>query len=284
MKVLITGANGMVARATHAHCREIGDDVVALTHSELDISNRERVLRTFMGHKPEIVLNCAAYTKVDGAESDEETAYAANAAGPENLAAAARESGARFVTISTDYVFDGTKDGFYTPDDTPNPQSAYARSKYEGELRAAAANPDSIIVRSGWIYGDGGTNFLSVLPKLLVSGKEITAINDSYGTPTFANDLAVRLREFAFRNASGIFHATNSGPGVSYFGFAIEAAEILGSDPTFIKPVSDHDLDRPASRPLNSRLRCSRSESIGLPPLRDWKLALTDFLNKKGGI
>jgi dTDP-4-dehydrorhamnose reductase len=171
-----------------------------------------------------------------------------------------------------------------TPDDTPNPQSSYARSKYEGELRAAAANPDSIIVRSGWIYGGSGTNFLSVLPKLLVSGKEITAIDDSYGTPTFANDLAVRLRELAIQNASGIFHATNSGPGVSYFGFATEAAEILGIDLTRIKPVSERDLDRPATRPLNSRLQCSRSGSIGLPPLRDWKLALTDFLNKNGGI
>lgn len=283
MKVLITGANGMVARAAASHCLEIDDEVIALTHAELDISDREKVLRTIREHKPEIVLNCAAYTNVDGAESNESTAYAVNAGGPENIAAAARENGARFVTISTDYVFDGTKDGFYTPDDTPNPQSAYARSKYEGELRATAANPDSIIVRSGWIYGDGGTNFLSVLPKLLASGKEITAINDSYGTPTFANDLAVRLRKLAFQNASGIFHATNSGPGVSYFGFAIEAAEILGSDPTRIKPVSDRDLNRPASRPLNSRLQCSRSGSIGLPPLRDWELALTDFLNKKGG-
>jgi dTDP-4-dehydrorhamnose reductase len=283
MKVLITGANGMVARAAALRCRGIGDEVVALSHSELDISGRENVFRAFDEHQPEIILNCAAYTNVDGAEANEETAYAVNAAGPQNLAAASRETGTKFITISTDYVFDGTKDGFYTQEDSPNPQSVYARSKYEGELRAGAANPDSIIVRSGWIYGRGGTNFLSVLPQLLSSGKELTAIKDAFGTPTFANDLVVRLRELAERDVSGIFHATNYGPGVSYYGFAIQAAKELGFATDVIRPVSDNDLKRPAARPLNSRLRCIRSEALGLSPMRDWKPALTDFLKEKGG-
>jgi dTDP-4-dehydrorhamnose reductase len=283
MKVLITGANGMVARAATLHCQEIGDEVVALTHLDLDISDREKAFKAFENHQPEIVLNCAAYTDVDGAERNEETAYAVNAAGPENLAVASGKTGARFVTISTDYVFDGTKDGFYDQDDSPNPQSSYARSKYEGELRSTAANPNSIIVRSGWIYGHGGTNFLSVLPKLLSSENEVKAIDDAFGTPTFAKDLVARLRQLAVKGASGVFHATNSGPGVSYYAFAIQAAMQLGLDTERIRRVSDSDLNRPAARPLNSRLQCSRSRSIGLPPLRDWKLALTEFLNEKGG-
>ena len=284
MKVLITGANGMVARAAADYCRNVGDDVIALAHAELDIADREKVLNAFRKHQPETVLNCAAYTDVDGAESNEATAYAVNAAGPENLALVSRESGANFVTISTDYVFDGTKDGFYTQLDTPNPQSVYARSKYEGELRAAAANPDSIIVRSGWIYGRGGTNFLSLLPHLLSSGKKLSAIDDAVGTPTFADDLVVRLHALVAREARGVFHATNSGPGVSYFGFAVETAKVLKIDPGQIVPVADRDLERPAARPLNSRLRCDRSEAIGLPPLRDWELALPEFLKEKGGI
>lgn len=280
MKVLITGANGMVARASIMHCKAVGDDVVALTRRELDIANREEVFATFEMHRPETVLNCAAFTDVDGAETHKDHAYAANALGPENLAAASSEFGSKLVTISTDYVFDGTKDGFYTQEDTPNPLSVYARSKYEGELRAAAANTDSIIVRSGWIYGPGGTNFLSVLPSLLASGKPLKAIDDAYGTPTFANDLAVRLREMAVKKVSGIFHATNAGPGTSYLEFARRVSEIKGVDPALIMPISDNDLDRPAIRPRNSRLRCSRIEAIGLSPMRDWDAALQSFLSE----
>ncbi|PYS86314.1 MAG: dTDP-4-dehydrorhamnose reductase [Acidobacteria bacterium] len=279
MKVMITGANGMVARAAISHCESIGDEVIAFTHADLDISDREKVFRLFEECRPEIVLNCAAYTDVDGSEANEQTAYAANAAGPENLAAASKEFGSEFVTISTDYVFDGTKEGFYTQDDEPDPQSVYAKSKYDGELRATAANDSSIIVRSGWIYGKHGTNFLSVLPDLLKQGRELRTIGDAYGTPTFASDLAVRLRELTGKNASGIFHATNSGPGVSYFEFASDAAALLGRDPQLIKNISQNDLLRPAARPYNSRLKCDRSELFGLAPLRDWRNALAEFLD-----
>src|SRR5688572_11822079 len=204
MTVLITGANGMVARAAVKYCRTLGDDVAALTHGELEISDRESVFAAFERTRPSIVLNTAAYTNVDGAETNDKDCYAANAAGPENLAAASREYGAAFVTISTDYVFDGKKEGFYTEADEPNPQGVYARSKLEGEQRAAAVNPDAAIVRSGWIYGEGGTNFLSQIPELLGRGKKITAITDSFGTPTYAFDLAARLRELAEVNAKGI--------------------------------------------------------------------------------
>ncbi|MFL6467052.1 MAG: dTDP-4-dehydrorhamnose reductase [Pyrinomonadaceae bacterium] len=278
MRILITGANGMVARAAASFCKSIGDEVTAFTHSDLNIADREKVFADIETRRPEVVLNCAAYTNVDGAESNEAEAFAANAAGPANLAAASKEFGSIFVTISTDYVFDGEKEGFYTQDDSPNPQSVYAKSKYEGELRAAAANAESIIVRSGWIYGHYGTNFLSVLPKLLSGENELKAIGDSYGTPTFAHDLAVRLRELAAKKASGVFHATNAGPGVSYYEFAAASARKLRLDPARITSISHHDLQRPAARPINSRLTCLRSEGIGLPPLREWEGALYDFL------
>jgi dTDP-4-dehydrorhamnose reductase len=279
MKILITGANGMVARAVIEHCRSIGDEVIALTRAELDISDRDAVFAAIGDSRPEAVFNCAAYTNVDRAETDKETCFKANADGVENLAHACRSTDAAFVTISTDYVFDGLKTGFYTQRDTPNPQGVYARSKREGEIRARFAYARSIVVRSGWIYGDGGTNFLSAIPDLLMEGKSISAISDSYGTPTFAKDLAKRLREYAAADLPCTFHVTNSGPGCSYLGFAEKVCEIGGFDPALIGPTSKGHLKRPAPRPANSKLACLLSERLGLSPLRNWENALKQFLS-----
>ena len=281
MKILITGANGMVARATIEHCREMNDDVVGLTRQELDISDRSAVFACLESHGPEAVVNCAAFTDVDGAESSPDAARNANTLGVRHLAEAAKETGARFVTISTDYVFDGADAGFYTENDAPNPRGVYAITKYEGEVAAADANPDAVIVRSGWIYGRGGTNFLSVMHRLLASEKKIKAIFDSYGTPTFGNDLARRLRELAVSRDSGIFHVTNSGSGTSYLGFAEKVCEIGGFDKGLIEPVSNTDLQRPAPRPVSSKLGSVRIETLGLAPLRDWESALGAFMESE---
>ena len=220
MKILITGANGMVARAAAEHCRALGDDVAALARAEMDIADLGSVRRAMDEHRPDVVINCAAYTNVDGAESEPEKAAEANARGVVNLAVAARERDAGFVTISTDYVFGGEFDGFYTQRHQPNPLGVYAKTKRSGELAAMEAYARTIVVRTGWIYGRGGTNFLCVMDKLMAEGKTVKAIKDSYGTPTFADDLAVRLRELAELDMPAIFHVTNSGPGASYLGFA----------------------------------------------------------------
>lgn len=281
MKILITGANGMVAKAAIDYCRSIGDTVVALTRQELDISNRDEVFDLFAKEKPEAILNCAASTDVDGAEANVERCYAANAHGVENLALAAKEIDAAFVTISTDYVFDGLKSDFYTQRDTPNPRGVYAESKLEGEIRARDAYARSIIVRSGWIYGRGGTNFLSVMQELLADGKKIKAIADAYGTPTFARDLARRLRELTALDLPAVYHVTNAGGGTSYAGFAQKVCEIKNFDKELLEPVSMNDLKRPAPRPASSKLACLISEKFGLAPLPDWEKALEEFL--KGG-
>jgi dTDP-4-dehydrorhamnose reductase len=282
MKILITGANGMVAHAAIRHCRDIGDDVIELTRQELDISNRDAAFEAMTIYRPEAILNCAAYTDVDGAESNPEAARSANTLGPRYLAEAAKDVDARFVTISTDYVFDGANAGFYVETDVANPRGVYAKTKYEGELAAAEANPESVIVRSGWIYGHGGTNFLSVMHRLLGAGKTIKAISDAYGTPTFAHDLARRLRELAEQNATGLFHVTNSGSGTSYLGFAQKVCEIGGYDKALIEPVSNNDLKRPAPRPVSSKLGSVRIEKLGLDPLPDWEAALAEFLASEG--
>jgi dTDP-4-dehydrorhamnose reductase len=283
MKILITGANGMVARAAMAHCTRIGDEVFALTRQELNIADAGAVSNWFESQRPDAVLNCAAYTDVDGAESNQELSRLANTIGVENLAASSKSVGARFVTISTDYVFDGENNGFYTEDDTPNPRGIYAVTKYEGEVVAARANPDSAIVRSGWIYGHGGTNFLSVMHTLLAQGKKIKAISDAYGTPTFASDLAMRLRDLARTQASGIFHVTNSGDGTSYLGFAEMVCEIGRYDKDLIEPVSNDDLKRPAPRPVSSKLASVRMKEVGLDPLPGWEQALAEFLTEESG-
>ena len=279
MKVLITGANGMVARAVAAYCQTIGDDVIALDRQKLDITDRDSVFATIAGHRPDAVFNCAAFTDVDGAEADPDAARRANASAVQYLAESTKESGSRLVTISTDYVFDGSNPGFYTEEDEPKPRGVYALTKYEGELAAAKANENAVIVRSGWIYGDGGTNFLSVMHRLLAEGKRIKAITDAYGTPTFAHDLATRLRELAGLDESGIFHVTNAGPGTSYMGFAEKVCEIGGFDRGLIDPVNNDDLKRPAPRPVSSKLGSVRIEKLGLPPLREWQDALAKFLS-----
>ncbi|MBS1794972.1 MAG: dTDP-4-dehydrorhamnose reductase [Acidobacteria bacterium] len=278
MKILITGANGMVARATAKFCRSIGDETVALTRDELDIADQLRVFELFEEEKFDAVINCAAYTDVDGSEKEEDKCFAANVAGVENLAHAAKKIGCRFATISTDYVFDGAKTDFYTQRDTPNPQGVYGQMKFLGENLAHRAYARTMIVRSGWIYGHGGTNFLSVMDKLLADGKPVKAIFDSYGTPTFANDLARRLRELVELDLPAIYHVTNSGLGTSYAGFAEKVCELRGYNKKLLKPAAADSLKRPAPRPKSSKLACLFSERFGLAPLPHWETALAEFL------
>ncbi len=278
MKVLITGANGMVARATIKHCQSLGDEVSSFNRQQLDIADFSRVNEVFKGENPDAVINCAAYTDVDGSETNREICYRANSQGVENLALACKGIDARFVTISTDYVFDGINKGFYTQRDTPNPLSVYGQSKLDGEQRARNAYARSIIVRSGWIYGHHGTNFLSVMHNFLADGKNIKAIFDSYGTPTFADDLAVRLRESAELDLPNIYHVTNSGEGTSYAGFAEKVCEIKGFDKKLLDFAESNSLKRPAPRPQNSKMACLFSEKCGLKPLPNWETALEIFL------
>ena len=276
MRVVVTGAAGMVGRALSEFCEASGDTVFAYDRRALDIANREDVLRAIGSTKPDAVINCAAWTDVDGCESDVERAFAANARGPENLAVATKETNAAFVTISTDYVFDGTKDGFYTQEDQPNPLSVYARAKLEGEQRSQEANNRSIVVRTGFIFGIGGKNFLSAVIARARRGEPLKAITDAYGTPTYARDLARRLRELAQLNHPGIFHVANSGDGASYAEFAYEAMRCAHLH-NEIGEVTTSSLNRPAPRPQNSRLRCLYSESLGLVPLPHWRDSLQKF-------
>jgi dTDP-4-dehydrorhamnose reductase len=255
--------------------------VQSFDHRSLDISNQGLVTRTLLDAKPELVINCAAWTDVDGCELHPERAYAANTHGPENLANASREAGALLITISTDYVFDGKKPGFYTQRDQPNPESIYGKSKLEGERRAQQASVRTIVVRTGFIFGAGGNNFLSMIVERARRGEKLKAISDSFGTPTFARDLSVRLRELAERDLPGVFHVVNAGDGASYEEFARRALDLGGFVGTGLDSIETDSLQRPAPRPRNSRLKCLLSEAIGLTPLPDWRDALADFVSQQ---
>jgi dTDP-4-dehydrorhamnose reductase len=277
LKVIVTGAGGMVGQAVRHECERQGDEVVAYDRESLDIANAELTLTTFERDRPNAVINCAAWTDVDGCERDPGRAHSANSLGPENLARACRRVQATFVTISTDYVFAGDRDGFYTQRDDPNPQSVYALAKLDGERRAQLAYARTVIVRSGFIFGPGGRNFLSTIGQTLRRGERIKAIADAWGTPTYAKHLAVRLRELAQRDLPGVYHVVNSGEGATYEEFARVLVEALDLPQTLVEGFSAADLKRPAARPRNSRLRCLLSGAIGLEPLPSWQDAVRDF-------
>jgi dTDP-4-dehydrorhamnose reductase len=280
LKILVTGAGGMVGRAVRAHCEALGDQVAAFDHQSLDIGNADAVTRTVTEVQPDAVINCAAWTDVDGCESDRQRAYAANSTGPENLAKASAVVNSTLVTISTDYVFDGRKSGFYTQDDIPQPESVYGDSKLQGERLARVAHPSgTIVVRTGFIFGVGGTNFLSTVVERAMQGDQLKAISDSFGTPTYASDLALRLRDLAQLKHAGIFHVCNAGDGVSYQEFAQTALDLGGIEGKRVEGIETDSLARPAKRPRNSRLKCLLSPAVGLATLPFWKDSLKDFVS-----
>ena len=270
-RYLVTGAGGMLGQdlQTALHGRE----VTALTRSDLDVTDRDAVLAAVTGH--DVVINAAAYTNVDGAETHEDEALAINGRGVENLAIAARESGATLLTVSTDYVFDGAGDRPYPEDAPRNPLNAYGRTKAAGEELAIAAHPDgAYIVRTAWLYGSGGPNFAATMLSLAASNPTVSVIDDQLGQPTWTHDLAVRLVELADSDTpAGIYHGTNAGE-TSWFGFARAIFEVAGLDPERVLPTDSASFVRPAPRPAYSVLGHQGWSRAGLPPLRDWRVAL----------
>jgi len=277
LRAIVTGAAGLVGRAVVAHFTSMGAEVARFDHAALDISDDSAVRTVFEKVQPHALVNCAAWTDVDGCELDRERAMKVNADGLEVLAEACRRANALLVTISTDYVFDGEKDGFYTQRDQPNPQSVYAVSKLAGERRAQTSWARTIVVRSGYIFGPGGRNFLSTVIERGRRGERLAAIDDSFGTPTYARDLADRLYQLAQLDLPGTYHVVNSGNGASFAEFSQAAFAAAGIDSKLLTSVKFASLKRPAPRPRNSRLQCLLSPAIGLEPLPFWGDAVRHF-------
>ncbi len=277
MKIVITGAGGMLGQAVLRHCNDRGEQVVAMDRAALDITIPSQIEDALKRERPAVVINCAALTDVDACELDPKRAQLNNALGPEFLAAACRACDASLITISTDYVFDGEQSGFYTQRHQPRPISHYGKAKLDGERRAMTAWARTAVVRTGYVFGLGGKNFLSTCIRRLRRGEQLRVINDMYGTPSYAADVARRLHEIALLDLPGVYHVTNDGEGSSFYDFAQAAASEMGLSSDHLSPVSLKSLQLPAPRPANSRLKCILSPAVGLKPLRDWRSALKEF-------
>ncbi len=277
MRYLITGATGMLGRDLQRAFA--GRNVTALGRTELDITDPRAVGNAAADH--DVIINAAAYTAVDDAESHEEDARRVNALGAENLAMAAAKNQARLVQLSTDYVFDGRATTPY-PEDAPlNPISAYGRTKAEGERRAVAANPNAtFIVRTAWLYGEHGVSFPNTMLRLARSHESLPVVDDQFGQPTWTWDLACRIRELIDADAvAGAYHGTNSGLS-SWFEFAQEAFRLVGLDPDRVTRTESATFRRPAPRPSYSVLGHSGWERAGLGPMRHWRTALNEAVGE----
>ena len=279
-RALITGAGGLLGRFITSELQTNGFKAVGCSHAELDITNQEHVKRSFSTANPELVINCAATTDVDRCEREPEWAFAVNEAGPRLLAQCCKEFGAELVHISTDYVFDGTKQGFYTQEDAPNPLSVYAESKLAGEVAVRDEISHCNVIRTSWLFGPGGKNFGSRVIELARSGARLSGVTDQISIPTYAADLSTRILEIVRTGSYGLFHATNSGP-TTWYEFARLALELAGLSDVPIRAVTRADLRQLAKRPHNTALRCLASERLGLAPLRHWRDALEEFIRAK---
>jgi dTDP-4-dehydrorhamnose reductase len=225
------------------------------------------------------VVNLAAFTKVDACEADPARAMRDNAVGAQNLALAARACGAALLHVSTDYVFDGAKQGFYTQEDDPRPQSVYGKSKLAGEIAVRNEAERFYIIRTSWLFGVGGKNFGSRVFEYARKNPRLKCVSDQTSIPTYAPDLAMRMEEIVELRAHGLYHGTNSGVG-TWYEFAKLALELAGMSDVEIEPVTRAALNQAAPRPGNSAMRCLVSEKLGLVPLRPWRDALVDFVRE----
>ncbi len=279
-RLLVTGAAGLLGKAvTRVFTANRNYGVQALSRNQLDITDPSEVARRFSDLRPECVIHCAAYTKVDDCEKNRETAYRVNAEGPRIIAEHAARLGARLFHISTDYVFDGSSKDPYPENTATGPEerlSIYGRSKLQGEHSVASAHPQALIIRTAWLYGPDGPGFPDAILARAVGGQSLQVVRDQKGAPTHAPDLARAIHGLAESHATGILHITNTGA-CTWYDFACEILRLANIDAP-IAPVATAQFPRPAKRPANSVLDNSLYEKLTGAPMRSWKAALEDYM------
>ena len=276
---LVTGAGGMLGQDVLARLAEAGERCVALDRAALDLTDAEAVDRAIEEHRPAVVVNCAAWTAVDDAETREDEALRINGDGPAHLAGACARTGAVLLHVSTDYVFAGDADTPYAEDAPTAPRSAYGRTKLAGE-QAVLSTERGYVVRTAWLYGTGGPNFVRTMIKLEGVKDTLDVVDDQRGQPTWSADLAGLLYELglgalAGTAPAGVYHGTSSGE-TTWYGFTREIFRLLGTDPDRVRPTTSDAFVRPAPRPAYSVLGHDRFAEAGIQPLRDWRTALTE--------
>lgn len=280
MRVLVTGANGQLGtELVDLYAARDGDEVLGVDLPDLDITSADSVASSFSAFRPDVVINCAAWTAVDAAEENEESALVVNGEGPAVLARACRDAGAWLVQVSTDYVFSGDATSPYAEDATPDPRSAYGRTKLAGELAVQSELPDAhYIVRTAWLYGHEGNNFVKTMLRLESEREMIDVVDDQVGQPTYAADLAAQIAALLdARPAAGIFHGTNSGE-VSWHGFTQEIFRLIGADPARVIAVTSEQFVRPAPRPAYSVLGHDAWGTNHLSEMRHWREAICEAI------
>lgn len=274
-RILVTGSNGQLGKELKQLESSYPQfEFIFLSREDLPIHHFELARNFFKANHPQYLINCAAYTAVDKAESEKELAFQVNAEAVGVLAAICKENDCRFIHVSTDYVFDGTATTPYKEGSSTNPQGVYGASKLEGEKQALQLNPDSIIIRTSWVYSEFGKNFVKTMLKLMSEKEELNVVNDQFGSPTYAADLAEAILEIIQQPAthSGIFHYSNNGV-INWHDFALAIKEISGSN-CKINPIATSQYPTPAKRPAYSVLDKTKiQESFGIK-LKDWKESL----------
>ncbi len=281
LRIILLGARGLLGKECEEVLRSLGN-VWSFSRDELDITLFDKVERTLVEISPHFVVNCAAYTDVDGCEREVERAFLVNAKAVGNLAIQATRAGARLVHISTDYVFDGEKPlpSGYDEDDRPHPKNIYGKSKLEGERLILQVDSNHLIVRTAWLYGRHGNSFPKAILKKVLERQTIRVVCDQFGSPTWSKSVAFQIRALMEAGAKGIFHVTSMGH-CSWYEFARTIAELLGLS-CDIRPCKSSAYPRPAPRPKNSILEKRRLLELGLNRMRHWKEDLRIFLEAHG--
>lgn len=280
MKILVTGAAGMlgsdlVDRLTGRH------EVVGVTRNEFDILDELQVRAFLIEARPDWVIHSAAFTNVDGCEKEPDKAYRVNGEGPGNVARACWHVGARMAQVSTDYVYDGTKGEPYVEDDPVAPLNVYGRSKLMGEGEVLKVLPDALIVRTSWLFGRRGPNFVEAILGQVGKRDELTVVDDQVGSPTYTPDLADGIVRLVEAGAPGVVHLSNEGT-CSWYDYAKKIFELAEVSGISVKPITTEQLGRPAVRPKYSVLSKERYYSITGHRLRDWKDALAEYIRRRG--
>lgn len=278
MRILVTGASGQLGYDVERELERRGIEHLGTSSRELDITDREAVERLMQSYRPDAVIHCAAYTKVDLAEDEPERCWAVNADGTRNLAATCREIGAKMLYISTDYVFPGTGEQFRRTDDPVSPVNTYGRSKLAGELTVQSLLETYFIVRISWVFGKNGNNFVKTMLRLAETRTELSVVCDQIGSPTYTADLAPLLCDMVQTERYGVYHATNEGT-CAWSEFAEAIFELAGRQ-VVVHPIPTSAYPTRAARPLNSRMSKECLHSNGFQELPEWKNALARYLKE----
>lgn len=279
MRILVLGARGMLGTDLVRSLQSL-HTVVPHTHADWDIADEAACKQGIVSNNPDVVINCAAFTRVDDCEHDPEKAFFVNGEAVRFISEACGTRGAKLIQISTDYVFNGRKTSPYREDDTPDPISVYGRSKLKGE-ECALNSPGSLVIRTSWVFGKNGANFVNTIRKLAGEKDTLKVVDDQVGSPTFTVDLASAISALIQRKTAGIVHITNSEV-CSWYEFASEILKLSGNSRTRLVPIKTSELNRPAPRPSYSVLDNSKYITIAGSPLRPWQEALKDYLRESG--